>query len=67
LKYELKEPEFPPLLLNAYWKLEAQNTDLRIDYRLNMSSSITCSLLNIVFTTKVEGAVVNVIADPKAE
>lgn len=67
LKYEVKEPELPPLFLNAYWKLEAQNTDLRIDYRLNMDGTVNCSLLNVVFTTKVEGAVVNVIADPKAE
>ncbi|EFO25465.2 hypothetical protein LOAG_03024 [Loa loa] len=67
LTYELKEPTVPPLALIVYWKLEAQNTDLRIDYRLNMDSSIDCSLVNVVFTTKVEGSVVSVIAEPNAE
>ncbi|MCP9261830.1 FCH domain only protein 2 [Dirofilaria immitis] len=57
LTYEVKEPITPPLILIVYWKLEAQNTDLRIDYRLNMDSSIDCSLVNIVFSTKVEGSV----------
>lgn len=67
LTYEVKEPTVPPLALIVYWKLEAQNTDLRIDYQLNMDSSIDCSLVNVVFTTKVEGSVVSVIADPNAE
>uniref|UniRef100_A0AAF5RW76 MHD domain-containing protein n=1 Tax=Wuchereria bancrofti TaxID=6293 RepID=A0AAF5RW76_WUCBA len=67
LTYEVKEPTVPPIVLIVYWKLEAQNTDLRIDYRLNMDSSISCSLVNVVFTTKVEGSVVSVIADPNAE
>ncbi|KAM3719262.1 F-BAR domain only protein [Dirofilaria immitis] len=67
LTYEVKEPITPPLILIVYWKLEAQNTDLRIDYRLNMDSSIDCSLVNIVFSTKVEGSVISVIADPNAE
>uniref|UniRef100_A0A0R3RTY1 MHD domain-containing protein n=1 Tax=Elaeophora elaphi TaxID=1147741 RepID=A0A0R3RTY1_9BILA len=67
LTYEVKEPTIPPLVLIVYWKLEAQNTDLRIDYRLNMDSSIDCSLMNVVFTTKVEGSVISVIADPNAE
>ncbi|OZC11321.1 hypothetical protein X798_01737 [Onchocerca flexuosa] len=67
LKYEIKEPTTPPLVLIVYWKLETQNTDLRIDYRLNMDSSIDYSLMNVVFTTKVEGSVVSVIADPNAE
>lgn len=67
LTYEVKEPTIPPLILIVYWKLEAQNTDLRIDYRLNMDSSISCSLVNVIFTTKIEGSVVSVIADPNAE
>ncbi|VBB25652.1 unnamed protein product [Acanthocheilonema viteae] len=67
LTYEVKEPTIPPLILIVYWKLEAYNTDLRIDYRLNMDSSINCSLVNVIFTTKVEGSVVSVIADPNAE
>ncbi|VDO09173.1 unnamed protein product, partial [Brugia timori] len=67
LTYEIKEPTVPPIVLIVYWKLEAQNTDLRIDYRLNMDSNINCSLANVVFTTKVEGSVVSVIADPNAE
>lgn len=67
LTYEVKEPTIPPLILIVYWKLEAHNTDLRIDYRLNVNSNIDCSLVNVVFTTKVEGSVVSVIADPNAE
>ncbi|VDK61231.1 unnamed protein product [Onchocerca ochengi] len=67
LKYEIKEPVTPPLVLIVYWKLETQNTDLRIDYRLNMDSGTDYSLMNVVFTTKVEGSVVSVIADPNAE
>lgn len=67
LKYEIKEPVTPPLVLIVYWKLETQNTDLRIDYRLNVDSGTDYSLMNVVFTTKVEGSVVSVIADPNAE
>lgn len=67
LTYEVKEPTVPPLILIVYWKLEAHNTDLRIDYRLNKDSSIDCSLVNVIFTTKVEGSVISVIADPNAE
>ncbi|VDK67391.1 unnamed protein product [Litomosoides sigmodontis] len=67
LTYEVKEPAVPPLILIVYWKLETHNTDLRIDYRLNTDSNIDCSLVNVVFTTKVEGSVISVIADPNAE
>ncbi|CAG9536854.1 unnamed protein product [Cercopithifilaria johnstoni] len=67
LTYEVKEPTVPPLILIVYWKLETHNTDLRIDYQLNMDSGTDCSLMNVVFTTKVDGSVISVIADPNAE
>ncbi|VDM44351.1 unnamed protein product [Toxocara canis] len=67
LRYELRDVVRPPLLMTAYWKIENENTDLRIDYRLNTDSAIQSALLNIAFSTKVDGGVGNITADPKEE
>uniref|UniRef100_A0A915AFU2 FCH domain only protein 2 n=1 Tax=Parascaris univalens TaxID=6257 RepID=A0A915AFU2_PARUN len=67
LRYELRDVVAPPLLLTAYWKMEKENTDLRIDYRLNTDSAVQSALLNISFSTRVNGGVVSITADPKEE
>lgn len=67
LRYELRDVVAPPLLLTAYWKMEKENTDIRIDYRLNTDSAVQSALLNISFSTKVNGGVVSITADPKEE
>ncbi|VDK48379.1 unnamed protein product [Anisakis simplex] len=69
LRYEVRDVVSPPLLLTAYWKLEKENTDLRIDYRLNTDSSIQTALLNIAFSVKIDGlcTVDSIHADPKEE
>lgn len=67
LRYELEDMNEAPLIMNAYWKTEEENTDLRIDYCINEMCSIKNPLLNIVFSTKVDGVVSNIISDPLAE
>lgn len=67
LRYELLDVGAPPLNLATYWKLEKENTDLRIDYHLNPNSPLQNALLNLTFSTKVNGGVTSVTANPKEE
>lgn len=67
LRYELLDVGAPPLYLATYWKLDKENTDIRIDYRLNPNSPVQNALLNLTFSTKVNGGVTNITADPKEE
>uniref|UniRef100_A0A158R608 FCH domain only protein 2 n=1 Tax=Syphacia muris TaxID=451379 RepID=A0A158R608_9BILA len=67
LRYELCDAEAPPLSLASYWKLDKDNTDIRIDYHLNQDSLVQNALLNLTFSTKVNGGVISVNADPKEE
>ncbi|CAJ0945550.1 unnamed protein product, partial [Mesorhabditis belari] len=68
LRYELKENEKiePPLHLVSFWKTEPETTDIFIDYRLNTECPVSAALLNVSFSTKVNGGVENVITDPSA-
>lgn len=56
-----------PLLILAFWKCEAHQTDLRIDYRLNPDCPLEPALLNLQFLTQINGNVDNVVSKPDAE
>jgi hypothetical protein len=58
VRYELKSEFVPPLILRSYWKTGPEETGIRVDYNLNEISGNTIidkPLLNITFTTKLEG------------
>lgn len=82
-----------PLLVSSYWKVNAEQTDIRIDYRLNTLSSPSADgaaavassekqsvdaspftatiknspLLNIIFSTAIDGAATLLNSDPAAK
>lgn len=68
VRYELDESFEAPLRINSYWKLESNQTDLRIDYSLNTSDkTLTTPLINIAFDTCVNGKVDSYTSDPLAK
>lgn len=70
VRYELSDDALsPPLSFTAYWRTEQSQTDLRIDYRLNSSTGPAAQspLLNIVFSTLINGDVESVNSDPEAK
>ncbi len=56
-----------PLLLLSFWKCEAQQTDFRLDYRLNPDCPLSQALLNLQFLTQITGGVESVTSKPEAE
>jgi hypothetical protein len=68
IRYELNDSFEAPLLINSYWKLNAKQTDLRIDYSLNTSEkTLSTPLINITFDTCVDGKVDSFNSDPSAK
>lgn len=68
IRYELVDGFLPPLYVQSYWKLDASQTDIRIDYRLNTEeSAVKNALLNISFSTEVSGGAQLFNSDPAAK
>ncbi|KAH7727193.1 protein F56D12.6 [Aphelenchoides avenae] len=68
LRYELAEGFAPPLLVTSYWKVEPDQTDIRIDYRLNTEDkAVEKALLNVSFATQVSGEASLYNSDPTAK
>nr|BAN20956.1 conserved hypothetical protein [Riptortus pedestris] len=70
LKYQIKSKpgaESCPLQLVAYWKREANQTNLKIDYKYNSHAMSTPSpLLNLNIAVPVDGGVTNMQTKPAA-
>lgn len=68
IRYELNDDFEAPLLLNSYWKVEAKQTDIRIDYSLNTSDkTLNTPLINISFDTIVSGEIDTYNSEPTAK
>ena len=55
IRYELNQNFKAPLNLKSYWKVNQDETGIRIDFELNPENQLDKTLLNINFTTKVAG------------
>lgn len=71
LKYQVKPSSgagSAPLHMVAYWKCEASQTDVRLDYKINGHAQITpAPLRNLMISVPVEGAVTSMQAKPPGE
>ncbi|CAD5211590.1 unnamed protein product [Bursaphelenchus okinawaensis] len=68
IRYELVDGYEAPLLVHAYWKTDAKQTDIRIDYELNPSEkTLQNPLINIQFDTNVTGEIDSLQSDPEAK
>uniref|UniRef100_A0A7E4VJ99 MHD domain-containing protein n=1 Tax=Panagrellus redivivus TaxID=6233 RepID=A0A7E4VJ99_PANRE len=69
VRYELVNGLAPPLTLTAYWKTEPTETAIRVDYKLtpdHMERPDAKPLLNVAFTTTVDGEAELTNASPDA-
>jgi len=53
-------------MLQSFWKCENDHTDIRVDYQYNSQCTISAPLLNLSFSTEVNGGVGQVNSKPEA-
>lgn len=72
-KYQLRTlpgAKGAPIQTVSYWKCEDNSTNLKIDFKYNLSAFVNCStqpLKNVQFTANVDGNVTSMTSQPEGK